>query len=143
MNRCRTMNLVGALALLLAAIPSARAQEEDVLAPEALARFNAMSLEDLLALAVWNISTPPQNVDFSAGFVPSTYTFPTTVTSTLGHEIRWPYTLGLNLECRVRSDLESFLTFSNITNHHYANVYDSTGYPAETVSVLLGLRYKR
>ena len=80
--------------------------------------------------------------------VPSTYTFPTptgpaTVTSTLGNAIRWPYTVGLNIVYRVRLDLEIFGTFSNITNHHYANVYDSTGYPAETFSGILGLRYAR
>ena len=70
-------------------------------------------------------------------------TGPATVTSTLGNAIRWPYTVGLNIVYRVRLDLEIFGTFSNITNHHYANVYDSTGYPAETFSGILGLRYAR
>jgi hypothetical protein len=54
------------LVLLLGALTPAQAQEEDVLTPEALARFNAVSLEDLLALPVWNISIA-SNDDDSTG----------------------------------------------------------------------------
>ena len=100
----------------------------------------------LLATLMFSLRSTPENVDFSKGFVPSTYPVPgttTTVTSTLGNAIQWPYSLGLNVVYRIRTDLEGFATLSNITNHHYANVYDSTGYPAETFSGILGLRFKR
>ena len=58
------MRLIQVLTLLVGAIAPDQAwaqedpsAEEEVLTPGALARFNAMSLEDLLALPVWNVST--------------------------------------------------------------------------------------
>jgi outer membrane cobalamin receptor len=92
--------------------------------------------DKLLATLLFSLRSTPENVDFVSGFVASPNT-------TLRGAIEWPYVLGLHVVYRIGSGLETFGTFNNITNHKYANVYDSTGYPAETFSGIVGLRYTR
>jgi outer membrane cobalamin receptor len=92
--------------------------------------------DKFLVTLMFSLRSTPQNVDFVSGFLPVPNT-------TLRSAIEWPYVLGLNIVYRVGSGLEAFGTFNNITNHKYANVYDSTGYPAETFSGIVGLRYAR
>jgi outer membrane cobalamin receptor len=90
--------------------------------------------EKLFLTLAYSLRSTPQNLGNGFIQVPNT---------TLGDAVKWPYVLSANVVYQIRTGLEAFGTFTNITNHHYANVYDGTGYPAETIAGIIGLRFAR
>jgi hypothetical protein len=93
--------------------------------------------ERLFATLSLTLRSTPENV---AEIAKATYN-----KTTLQDATHWPYELGLNVLYKTKYGFDVFTTVHNLTNHKYANVYVDGGslYPAETISVMAGLRYTR
>jgi outer membrane cobalamin receptor len=85
-------------------------------------------------LGLW-LRSDPQNL--------SDIRFGTTATTTLTGAAEWPYEISLNVIYRLSPSLETFATLHNLTDHHYATVYDTSRIPGETFRGILGLRFHR
>ena len=96
----------------------------------------ASILPDRLFATLWlSLRSTPLNVAY---FAPDG-----TPSTTLRDAAKWPYELGLHVLCRLKHGFDAYATVRNLTNHKYANVYEGSLYPAETLSAIAGLRYIR
>lgn len=94
---------------------------------------NILQYKLFATLALWMHSNPQNLVKEIFG---------DPIPTTLTEESEWPYEVSLNVVYRLKRGFETFATFHNLTDHHYASVYDGLLFPGETFRGILGLRFK-
>jgi outer membrane receptor protein involved in Fe transport len=84
-------------------------------------------------ISLWMHSNPQNVLAFA----------PPYSTTTLQSASEWPYELSLHMIYRLSRGFEAFATLKNLTNHHYATIYDSSAFPGEIFRGIVGLRFTK